>query len=153
MVDHTIVGQRTGCGQPTHGREHSIGAMVGQPTSTDSAMMGQPISTNDYETKFPVTDPDRGILHDGDQIIINFPLVGFQTKKQTALEAFAATMTVDFEVYAERRRVNFTQWDSVIAAVIFRKKNIKERKCYKKRKCYTERIGMITDIVRWRIFQ
>ena len=119
MVDHTIVGRPTGYGQPPHGREYPIGAIVGRPTGTGSAMMGQPIGTNDYET---VTDPDRGILHDGDQIIINFPLVGFQTKKQTALEAFAATMTVDFEVHAVRRRVNFTQWDNVVAVVLFRKK-------------------------------
>ena len=110
MVDHTLVGHPTGIGQPPHGREYPVGAIVGRPTGTE----------NDYET---VTDPGEGVLHDGDQIIINFPLVGFQTKKQTALEAFAATMTVDLEVHAVRRRVNFTQWDNVIAVVLFRKKH------------------------------
>ena len=73
MVDHTTVGQPTGCGRPTQGRELFIGATVGQPTSTDSATVGQPTSTNEYETKSPVvtvgpptsntTDPNGGIFY------------------------------------------------------------------------------------------
>ena len=129
MVDHTLVGHPTGSGQPApHGREQPVGAIVGRPTGTE----------NDYET---VTDPDDGNSHDGDQINFNFPLVEFQTKKQTALEAFAATMTVDFEVHAVRRRVNFNQWDNVIAVVLFRKKTFRDGSVPRNKRVTQKRLG------------
>ena len=111
------MGQPTGCGQ-SKDREASNRAMVGQPTGTTTdwesvVTVGQP--TNDE------TGSTGGGGTDGDQILINFPLVGFNTKKQIALEVFVTTITVDFEVHAEKNRLNFTQWDNVIAAVILRK--------------------------------
>ena len=129
MVDHTLVGHPTGSGQPSSkGWEQPLGTFVGLPTGTE----------NDYET---VTDPDDGNSHDGDQINFNFPLVEFQTKKQTALEAFAATMSVDFEVHAVRRRVNFTQWDNVIAVVLFRKKTFRSGSAPRNRSVTPKRLG------------
>ena len=120
MVDHTTVGQPTGCGRPAQSRGHPISATVGQPTGTNSHETNTPSATVGQPTGNE-SDHDNSTLPDDDQITINLPLVGFQTKKQVALEAFTETMTGDFEVYAERKRVNFSQWDKVIAAVILQR--------------------------------
>ena len=128
MVDDIIVGRHTSYRQPLQGPSHtkkpftcvtvgqpadtnkpSTCATVGQPTGTKKpftrASVGQPTGTNDYSNMWNnftnnVTDFNSGILPDEDQIMVNLPLGGIQTKEQAALEAFAATTTDAFEVYA-----------------------------------------------------
>ena len=116
MVCDTSLGPPSSDQQPTTNRAQLTRASVGPPTSTDKR---QPLT--DQRSPNNSSSDLTSDSADDDQVHFHFPQVKAQTRKQIALEAYAETMTTTFEIYAEKKRVNFTHWEKVIAAVVLQR--------------------------------